>query len=80
MHPHLHTKQNRGCDEVMAILEECHARGFLWKAAGMCNEAKQNVNLCLRAERLERTQKNRKNAKVNRERMNEIWAEIDRES
>ncbi|KAI5847127.1 cytochrome c oxidase biogenesis protein Cmc1-like protein [Morchella snyderi] len=80
MHPHLHTKDNRGCEEVMAILDECHARGFLWKASGMCNQAKRNVNKCLRAERLERTKKNREVAKVKRTEITAKWADIDENS
>ena len=53
MHPHLHTNDNKACEEVMDILDECHARGFLWKSLGMCNDAKTAVNKCLRAQRLE---------------------------
>ena len=30
----------------MAALDECHARGFLFKAIGGCNEAKREVNKC----------------------------------
>ncbi|MCJ1243039.1 hypothetical protein MMC30_000235 [Trapelia coarctata] len=80
MHPHLHTKNNRGCEEVMQILDECHARGFLYKAIGGCNKAKQDVNMCLRAERLERTAANREKAKVEREKIKEKWREIDANS
>ncbi|KAF2237085.1 UPF0287-domain-containing protein [Viridothelium virens] len=80
MHPHLHTKDNKGCEEVMAALDECHARGFLWKSIGMCNDAKRQVNLCLRAERLERTAKNREEARVRRDRINRAWQELDTES
>lgn len=80
MHPHLHTKTNRGCEEVMNILDECHARGFLFKVVGGCNKAKQDVNKCLRAERLERTAKNREIAKAERERIERKWKEIDMES
>ena len=64
----------------MAALNECHARGFLWKAAGMCNAAKREVNLCLRAARLERTKKNREAAKIQREKVKAMWAEIDENS
>jgi COX assembly protein 2 len=64
----------------MALLDECHARGFMWKAIGMCNEAKTNVNKCLRAQRLARTAANREAAKVRREKTKELWAEIDRNS
>lgn len=64
----------------MSILDECHARGFMWKAVGMCNGAKTNVNKCLRAQRLDRTAKNREIAKLKREALNEKWAEIDENS
>ena len=64
----------------MNILDECHARGFLWKSMGMCNDAKTQVNKCLRAQRLERTRLNREAAKVKRERIKEKWAEIDNNS
>ncbi|KAI9879967.1 MAG: hypothetical protein M1830_006275 [Pleopsidium flavum] len=64
----------------MAMLDECHARGFLYKAIGGCNRAKRDVNMCLRAERLERTKRNRERAKVERERVVEKWREIDANS
>ncbi|KAI2618892.1 cytochrome c oxidase biogenesis protein Cmc1-like protein [Hypoxylon sp. NC1633] len=77
MHPHLHTKDNTACEDVMTALEECHARGFLWMSMGMCTKAKERVTLCLRAERLKRTAKNREAAKVKREHIKKGWAEID---
>ncbi|GAB7363562.1 hypothetical protein MBLNU230_g3829t1 [Neophaeotheca triangularis] len=80
MHPHLHTKDNPGCEEVMTALEECHARGFLWKSMGMCSNLKTEVNKCLRAERLERTKENRERAREKRERVQKVWAEIDANS
>lgn len=64
----------------MNILDECHARGFLWKSMGMCNDAKTQVNKCLRAQRLERTKANREAAKVKREEIKAKWAEIDANS
>ena len=64
----------------MAILDECHARGFLHKAIGSCNRAKTDVNKCLRAERLERTARNREQAKKERERIKAKWGEIDANS
>lgn len=69
-----------GCSQVMQILDECHARGFLHTMTGACNEAKRDVNACLRAERLERTAKNRAKAKVAREKTLELWKEIDENS
>ncbi|KAI9669356.1 MAG: hypothetical protein M1831_000392 [Alyxoria varia] len=80
MHPLLHTKDNRGCEEVMNALEECHAQGFLWKVAGMCNGAKEDLNKCLRAERLERQARNREKARENRAKLQAKFDEIDRNS
>ena len=64
----------------MAILDECHARGFLHKVLGRCNEAKQDVNACLRAERLERQARNREVAKQKRAKIKAVWDEIDQNS
>jgi COX assembly protein 2 len=64
----------------MTLLDECHARGFLWKAVGMCNDAKTQVNKCLRAQRLERTKANREAAKTKSQGIREKWAEIDANS
>ena len=69
-----------GCEEVMAALEECHARGFLYKAVGGCNKAKHEVNMCLRAERLQRTKENREKAREKQREREALWAEVDRES
>ena len=64
----------------MQILDECHANGFFHKVIGSCNKAKQDLNMCLRAERLERTAKNRELAKREREKIKEKWKEIDMNS
>lgn len=64
----------------MTALEECHAKGFLWKSLGMCSNAKLEVNMCLRAERLKRTAANREVAKAKRDKINRAWAEIDENS
>ncbi|KAL8700650.1 MAG: hypothetical protein Q9201_005336 [Fulgogasparrea decipioides] len=77
MHAHLHTKDNRGCEEIMAALDECHAQGFLHKLVGNCNSIKTEVNKCLRAERLEKTARNREEAKKKREKTLAMWREID---
>jgi COX assembly mitochondrial protein 2 len=64
----------------MNALDECHARGFLWKSMGMCNGAKTAVNKCLRAQRLERTKANREAAKAKNQDVRAKWAEIDANS
>lgn len=64
----------------MRALDECHARGFLYKALGNCNDAKTAVNKCLRAARLERTAKHREEAKKHRARIEERWREVEENS
>ncbi|KAF2132608.1 UPF0287-domain-containing protein [Dothidotthia symphoricarpi CBS 119687] len=78
MHPHLHTQEvQKNCADVVAALDECHARGFIWKVSGNCTEAKYKVNMCLRAQRLERTRKNREDAKEKRAHIEKVWADLD---
>ncbi|KAJ5124062.1 uncharacterized protein N7515_007887 [Penicillium bovifimosum] len=74
MHSHLHTPYNANCEEIMNALDECHAKGFLHKAIGSCNDIKRDVNKCLSAERYERARRNREEARSNRRRVEEIWA------
>ncbi|KAM7206972.1 Cytochrome c oxidase biogenesis protein Cmc1 like domain containing protein [Rhypophila sp. PSN 637] len=77
MHPHLHTKDNTACEAVMVALEECHAKGFMWKSMGMCNEAKEELTACLRMERYKRQSKNRNNVADSNAKIRQIWKEID---
>ncbi|KAK3068725.1 hypothetical protein LTR53_013462 [Teratosphaeriaceae sp. CCFEE 6253] len=46
----------------------------------MCSSLKTDVNKCLRAERVDRTVKNREEAKEKRQKMKAVWAEIDANS
>lgn len=46
----------------------------------MCNDAKTNVNKCLRAQRVERTKSNRSTAQIKRDDIKAKWAEIDANS
>lgn len=62
------------------MLDECHARGFMYKAVGMCNDVKDEVSRCLRAQRVERTAANREAARAKREQIKAVWAKIDEES
>ena len=54
------------CEQIITALEECHARGFLWKSLGNCTEVKTKVNQCLRAERNRRAAENRTTGTDNR--------------
>lgn len=62
---------------MIAALDECHARGFMHKVFGHCTDAKYKVNMCLRAQRLERTRLNREEAREKREHIKKVWAELD---
>lgn len=61
----------------MAALDDCHARGFLIKAVGACNDIKWDLTLCLRGLRIERTRKNREIARFKREEREKLFKEID---
>jgi COX assembly protein 2 len=64
----------------MYALEECHARGFLYKVIGGCNEAKRNLNKCLRAARIERTKENLEKSKAKNDKIKAMWKEVDENS
>ena len=64
----------------MALLDECHARGFMFSVFGGCNQAKRDVNMCLRAARLERTAQNREKGREKKEKIQSVWREIDENS
>lgn len=46
----------------------------------MCNEAKHQVNMCLRAERLKRTAIHREQAKKERARIKKLFDDVDANS
>ncbi|KAL2260860.1 hypothetical protein VTK26DRAFT_5023 [Humicola hyalothermophila] len=77
MHPLLHTKDNLGCEELMTALEECHAKGFVWKSLGMCSDTKKQLAECLKAERAKSQSSNRSNVQDKRARIRQKWKEID---
>ncbi|OAA64807.1 Cytochrome c oxidase biogenesis protein Cmc1-like protein [Cordyceps fumosorosea ARSEF 2679] len=76
MHPHLHTKNALACEEIIAQLEECHAKGFMHKAAGGCNDVKEKVNQCLRAERTKMQADNRAAARAKRDKIKKAQEEL----
>lgn len=59
----------------MNALDECHARGFLYKALGNCNDIKRDVNKCLAEQRYMRAKENRDHAKERRKRVEKLWAD-----
>lgn len=64
----------------MIALEECHAKGFVWKAAGMCNDAKEQLVKCLKAERAKSQDLNRSGVQDKKTRIRQKWKEIDENS
>ena len=70
------TESDAACFEVISALEECHARGFLWKSLGMCNDPKKKVNECLWAQRLKRATANREEARARRDRIKKSEEEL----
>ncbi|KAK5948470.1 hypothetical protein OHC33_010504 [Knufia fluminis] len=61
----------------MNALDECHARGFLYKATGGCNDIKREVNRCLSGERSKKTARNRETGLQRRQRIEAVWAKMD---
>lgn len=59
----------------MTALDECHARGFIYKALGNCNDIKRDVNKCLSSERYDRAKRNRDEARSNRRRVEQLWSQ-----
>ncbi|KAJ7489911.1 hypothetical protein B0H11DRAFT_1720063, partial [Mycena galericulata] len=50
------------CKEFMDALEQCHSNNWS-RLLGYCNRQKDELNACLRQERIERTSENREMAK-----------------
>ncbi|KII88746.1 hypothetical protein PLICRDRAFT_162137 [Plicaturopsis crispa FD-325 SS-3] len=61
MHPQL-TDKKILCKEFMQALEACHLDGWA-RLTGGCNPQKDQLNKCLRQERIGRTTRNREQAK-----------------
>lgn len=64
----------------MIALEECHDKGFMYKAAGMCNKMKEQLVECLRAERSRSQDTNRSGVQDKKERIRQAWKNIDENS
>ncbi|PVF99792.1 UPF0287-domain-containing protein [Serendipita vermifera] len=63
MHPHLVQEKEIACREFVEALHACHA-DWVKKLTGGCNDIKRELNNCLRKERVDRTNKNREEAKA----------------
>ncbi|KZT65458.1 hypothetical protein DAEQUDRAFT_676864 [Daedalea quercina L-15889] len=66
------------CREFIEALDACHANSWA-KWTGGCNQAKHDLNMCLRKERIERTTRNREDAKKRRQNTEQVWKELREE-
>lgn len=64
----------------MNALEECHAKGFMYKSLGMCNKMKNELGQCLKAERSRHQDANRSRTTDKKDRVRQLWKEIDENS
>ncbi|KAJ7581073.1 hypothetical protein C8J56DRAFT_959025 [Mycena floridula] len=79
MHPQLSDKKIV-CREFIEALEKCHERSFLAKMIGACNVPKDELNSCLRKERLGRAERNRESSKIRTEKREKAMREFASES
>ncbi|KAF7338465.1 COX assembly mitochondrial protein [Mycena venus] len=62
MHPQVSDKKVLACKEFLDALEKCHSSNWA-RLFGQCNLQKDELNACLRKERIERATENREMAK-----------------
>ncbi|KZT61556.1 UPF0287-domain-containing protein [Calocera cornea HHB12733] len=77
MHPPLATPERQlACGDFIRALERCHASGW-WMRYGGCNQEKDALRMCLRRERMDRTQKNAADARRRRAALQQAWQESE---
>ncbi|KAI0312737.1 hypothetical protein OF83DRAFT_1066716 [Amylostereum chailletii] len=77
MHPQSSEKRI-ACRDFFDALEACHASPWK-KFTGGCNEIKRDLNGCLHGETMARSARNREDAKLRRERMNQAVRELHKD-
>ncbi|KAI6109896.1 hypothetical protein F5141DRAFT_1117386 [Pisolithus sp. B1] len=74
MHPQLSDKRIV-CREFIQALDACHTNNWA-RLTGRCNQEKDKLNQCLRKERVERSARNRADAKEQRSKTERAWKEL----
>ncbi|KAH7930883.1 UPF0287-domain-containing protein [Leucogyrophana mollusca] len=74
MHPQLSDKRIV-CREFIQALDVCHANNWA-RLTGGCNQEKDKLNKCLRKERVERSTRNREQAKEQRMKAEQAWRDL----
>ncbi|CAO3647595.1 unnamed protein product [Cunninghamella blakesleeana] len=77
MHPQLIIHKHEGCEGVIEALDQCHSANSFNKFLGFCNEAKRQVDLCLKEEFLAQRAGNKQKTKEKRKKMEQIWKDMD---
>ncbi|KAG5645818.1 hypothetical protein DXG03_005159 [Asterophora parasitica] len=75
MHPQLSDKKIV-CKDFIQALENCHSSGWA-RLTGGCNVLKDDLNKCLRTERVARSSRNRESAKERRSKTEQAWKEFN---
>ncbi|SAM07662.1 hypothetical protein [Absidia glauca] len=80
MHPQLIIQKYEGCEEVIEALEQCHKANSFNKFLGFCNDAKIQVDHCLKKEFAIQRQENKSKGAEKRAKMKNVWQDMDRPS
>ena len=78
MHPPLSLHNNPACEEMIRALQECHEAGGYWgRLTGRCNEEKQELDLCFRAQKKVVRKGHLEQARAERARWHEVCEQIE---
>ncbi|KAI8073958.1 hypothetical protein BC940DRAFT_231651 [Gongronella butleri] len=80
MHPQLVIHKHEGCEGVIEALDQCHRANSFNKFLGFCNDAKRQVDACLKEEFLYQRAQNKDKNKAKRDRMKQVWKDLDEPS
>jgi len=67
------------CGEFIEALQACHQSSWWKRYTGGCNNEERALSMCLRKERVERTQRNAQGAKQRRSEAKEAWKDLESE-
>ncbi|KAF8495366.1 hypothetical protein JB92DRAFT_2553210, partial [Gautieria morchelliformis] len=65
------------CKDFIAALDQCHSQWWGARFMGTCNKAKQELNMCLRKERLDRAARNREVSRERRKKTEAGWQGLE---
>ncbi|KAJ1987917.1 hypothetical protein H4R33_002645 [Dimargaris cristalligena] len=77
MHPQLSEHKTPQCADLIQKLNACHEQRNVAKFFGACNDLKNELTLCLRADRKERSRKNLDAARKKKAEVDRAWKDIE---